>query len=676
MTGPASIYRKLGQRARLIIIVVIAFALGLLLRGGGGSQAPDGHEYAGDAAATAEIWTCSMHPQIRNPGPGSCPLCGMDLIPVIEDTAGGAIGDRELKLSPLAEKLAEIRTVPATRRFVDAELRLVGRIAYDETRIKRISAWVPGRLDRLYVDYTGTRVAKGDHLVELYSPELISAQEELIQALTVESGLSAGASAASKRSVGATVRAAREKLALLGFEAAQILELEKRGSPADHVTIYAPVGGIVIHKNAVQGSYVSTGSPIYTIADLSKVWVMLDAYESDLPWLRYGQTVEFKTDAHPGKSFDGQVVFIDPILDEKTRTVKVRVNVDNEAGMLKPGMFVRSKLFAKLAEGGEVMGESLVGKWIGPMHPEIVKDGPGDCDICGMPLASAESLGYVKTAEGAAGPPLVIPASAPLITGTRSVVYVKDPERPGIYEGREVTLGVRAGDFYLVSEGLAEGEEVVVSGNFKIDSALQILAKPSMMSPDGGVPVSGHAGHGDVGGGHAGGMEAPAEESFAPQQAPAAFMDQLEAVYDAYFDLHYYLSEDDQIGVKKAVGTMELALRGVDMSLLEHESHMVWMKLLGRIDSSRAGVAAGDDIALSRVAFEPLSNAFTTLAETFGRAGDKTVLLYHCPMAFGNKGADWLQEEKGTANPYFGASMYKCGIMKGDLMAAAEDGDE
>jgi Cu(I)/Ag(I) efflux system membrane fusion protein len=231
--------------------------------------------------------------------------------------------------------------------------------------------------------------------------------------------------------------------------------------------------------------YVNTGTRIYTIVDLSQVWVNLDAYESDLSWLRYGQHVEFTTEAYPGETFAGTISFIHPVLDEATRTVKLRVNVANRDGRLKPGMFVRAIVKSKVATDGRVMDPSLAGKWICPMHPEVVKDSPGTCDVCGMPLVRAESLGFVGPQPGTDDKPLVIPASAALLTGKRAIVYVEAPgDGKPTFEGREVVLGPRAGDLYLVRRGLAEGERVVTRGSFKLDAELQIQAKPSMMTPE------------------------------------------------------------------------------------------------------------------------------------------------------------------------------------------------
>lgn len=469
------------KTARIIVLVIAAFVAGLLVRPKSSEQAPAGSAETSPQKTT--VWTCSMHPNIRQPKPGKCPICLMDLIPVTSET--GQIGERQISFSQAALKLMQIQTTTVQRKFAEVQVRMVGKIDYDETRVKYIAAWTPGRIDRLYVDYTGVTVNKGDHMVYLYSPQLLSTQSELIQALKSVENMKAGASELLKRSILATLTAAREKLRLLGLTPDQISDIEKSGQPVDHLTIYAPIGGIVTHKNATEGMYVQTGTKIYTIVDLSQLWVKLDAYESDMMWIRYGQQVEFAAEAYPGRTFKGQITFIDPILNAKTRTVKLRVNVDNPDGTLKPGMFVHAVVRANVAGAGRVMDTAMAGKWICPMHPEIVKDSAGVCDICEMPLVTAESLGYV-TVDASGRAPLVIPASAPLRTGERAVVYVQlpDTEKP-TYEGREVVLGPRATDYYIVESGLAEGEIVVTNGNFKIDSALQIQAKPSMMSAPG-----------------------------------------------------------------------------------------------------------------------------------------------------------------------------------------------
>jgi len=641
----------------LTVAVVVGLLAGYMVRGLLISPAPGERavsiQPAGEAQAAVQWWTCSMHPQIKLPKPGLCPICGMKLIP-LQAGRGEPLGPRQVTISQYAKKLMEIQTVPVERKFVQAVVRMVGKVDYDETRLKYITAWVPGRLDRLYVDYTGVPVKKGDHMVSLYSPELLSAQQELIQALQTVRNLRPGDEAGfMRRTALATLEAAREKLRLWGLKPEQISQIEQSGKASDHVTIYAPIGGIVIHKNAQEGMYVDTGTRIYTIADLSKVWVRLDAYESDLMWLRYGQKVEFATEAYPGRRFTGTIAFIDPVLTQATRTVKVRLDADNPDMSLKPGMFVRAVVRAQVASGGRVMEASLAGKWICPMHPGVVKDAPGKCDICQMPLVRTESLGYLGVDTTTADKPLVIPASAALVTGTRAVVYVEVPgrDRP-TYEGRQIVLGPRAGDYYLVRSGLAEGELVVTRGNFKLDAELQIQAKPSMMTPRGG------------GGGHQHGRQQPGrrggEPRGQPPSAPTAAARQLGRVVESYLAMQAALAGDDKQAALAAAGRMLEAIGSVDMTLLEGRDHQAWMRMSGQFEKILAGIAAADEIGAVREGFALLSEQTAAMVERFGVPG-VSLYLMKCPMAFAGRGATWLQADKQTRNPYFGTAVPACG---------------
>jgi len=478
----------------VLVVLVVGIALGLLLAGRGVSEkattARASAQTADEAPLQEQMYTCSMHPQIRLPDPqAKCPLCFMDLIPVESGQEADGEAQAVLTMSPAAMRLAEISVAPVRRRLPQAEVRMVGKIDYDETRQATISAYFPGRLDRLFIDYTGIPVRAGDHLASIYSPELLTAEAELLAGLESLEALGEGTSGATRQIAQATVDASRQKLRLWGLTGEQVGEIEQSRRASDHMTIYSPIGGIVTSRHKMEGDYVRMGEPICSIADLSRLWVRLDAYESDLPWIRFGQEVKFTTEAHPGEVFHGRISFIDPHVSPATRTVKVRVNVDNADGRLKPGMFVRAAVRPVIGGAGRVIAADLAGKWISPMHPEIIKDGPGVCDVCGMDLVPAAELGYVTQAADAP-PPLVIPATAPLITGERAIVYVRlpDRERP-TFEGRTIVLGPRAGDSYIVREdrpggaNLAEGELLVVHGNFKIDSALQLQARPSMMSP-------------------------------------------------------------------------------------------------------------------------------------------------------------------------------------------------
>ncbi len=610
------------------------------------------------------IWTCSMHPQIQQPKPGKCPICGMDLIPVSTDT--GKDNPRQLTLSQTARKLAEVETVPVRRDYVSRDIRMVGKIEYDETRVKYITSWVPGRIDRLYVNYEGIPVRKGDHLADLYSPELLSTQQEFIESLKTLENL--GEMSDMVTGARTQVEATRERLRLWGLTRQQISELEQNRNPSDQITIYSPSAGIIIEKNALEGSYVNTGTRIYTIADLSRVWVLMDAYESDLPWLHFGQEVEFSTEAYPGELFKGRVSFIDPILNRETRTVKLRVNLKNPENKLKPDMFVRATVHARLAAGGKVMDPDLAGKWISPMHPEVVKDHPGTCDVCGMDLVKAEDLGYVSTENVNKEAPLIIPASAPLITGKRAVVYVAVPGKEGTYEGREITLGPRADDYYIVEGGLNEGESVVVKGNFKIDSAIQIKAGRSMMNPEGKMALTRHQN----------GTEA------APQQKTSSnkknitdrfsnlsesFLNQLDEVYGNYFEIQNALSHDSLNPALSAAAAMEKSLSKVQVKLVSGDVRETWNTLSGKLKDLAGQIHEAATIEAARQAFQHLSNAIIETAHAFG-SSEHRLLVYHCPMAFDFKGADWLQKKEGTENPYFGSSMFTCGDQTADLTEA------
>jgi Cu(I)/Ag(I) efflux system membrane fusion protein len=557
----------------------------------------------------------------------------MDLIPASSE--GGDIGPRQISFSQEALKLMEIDTTAVQRRFVTADIRMVGKIDYDETRVKHITAWVPGRIDRLYVDFTGIKVEKGDHMVYLYSKELLADQRALLAAIAGAQSIKPESSDLASRLKSANVEAVRTRLRLRGLNDEQIAEIETAGEPVTHLTIYSPIGGVVIEKSATEGMYVDVGTRIYTVADLSKLWVKLDAYESDLPWIRYGQEVEFSTEAYPGQVFKGVISFHDPVLNAKTRTVKVRVNVDNPDGKLKPEMFVRAVLRAKVARGGAVMDSNLEGKWICPMHPSVVKTQPGACDICEMDLVTTDSL---YTAVGAPNePPLVIPATAPLITGKRAVVYVQVPDaNKPTFEGREVVLGPRAGDYYLVTEGLAEGEIVVTNGNFKIDSALQIQAKPSMMSAEDGRK----------------------REVF---EVPHEYRGQLWGVVQQYFPLQAALAGDDKDGAARVADKMLGVLSAVDIGLVSGKAHDVWMDNSMKIKAALDKIKEAEGIERMREEFEKLSNELIAVVEQFGAHGANTLYKLNCPMAFDNKGADWLQMDEDTHNPYFGASMLKCG---------------
>lgn len=601
----------------------VGIALFLILLGGGCSDSdphstPSGSTPA-DSEASPAVWTCSMHPQIQQPDPGDCPICGMDLIPLAP--AGPAGGPRTLTLSEGARALARLETAEVRRATPQVDVRMVGKLEVDQTRERTLAARFPGRLEQLYVNFEGTRVEPGEHLATIYSPELLTAQVELLKALQLDPE-------------GRAAQAARDKLRLWGLPEAEITGVAERGEPSDSLTIYAPVGGVVMRKAVNEGDYVETGQVLFEIVDLSHLWLVLQAYESDIGWIRLGQRAQFTVEAYPGRTFEGVVAFVEPYLDEMTRTVEVRVNVANPDGLLKPGMLARGHVQPRVGPEGQVYADYLAGKFVSPMHPWIVKDAPGQCDVCGMDLVPAAQLGYEpEPVDGE--PPLLVPASAVLRTGKRAVVYVEIPaaEEPS-YEGREIVLGPRTREGFIVLGGLAAGERVVTQGAFKIDSSLQIQARPSMMNPE----------------------AAPSPQSETSQ--PTALQlspEQGLAILPHYLNLQNALASDDLAGAQEALQNM--------MSLTGH--HGPLPDFLHRL------LAAEDLDALRRPHFEQLSEALIGAVKA-EPAAFPPVLQMHCPMVYPDRGADWLQAGEPLRNPYFGASMLSCGETIATLGNASE----
>jgi Cu(I)/Ag(I) efflux system membrane fusion protein len=642
------------QTSALVAVLLVIAALVVGYRLGRPPAAPPATTVAEpDGAGVATMYTCSMHPSVRLPDPDAkCPICFMDLIPVAPNDGGD---DRRLVLSDVAAVSSAIETAKVGRFFPTAEVRLFGKLAYDETSVARITAYFAGRLDRLFVNYIGVPVAEGDHIAEMYSPQLLAAFEELRQArIAVDRGTTS--SDIIRSTTRQTLEAAREKLRLFGLTEAQVAEAETGTERADRLTVYSPIAGIVTHLAAREGDYVDTGSPIATVADLSRLWLDLEAYESQLPLLRWGQPVTFTVEAHPGTVFDGRVSFIEPIVDARTRTAAVRVAVDNRDRALKPGMFATATVRPRVASGGAVVSDELAGRWVSPMHPTIVKDVPGACDVCGMDLVPAESLGVVGD-PAAVDTPLVIPRTAALLTGTRAIVYVKVPgaDRP-TFEGREVALGPRAGDFYIVERGLREGEEVVVKGAFRIDSAMQIAAKPSMMTPKTGGPRGGHDHAAHPAGDPPGSSRIP---------APDAFIFGLKPVYAAYLDAQEALAADDLGGFAQAASDLDTAVGLVQEVGLVGEPLGTWRRAAARLRTDRPATTMDE----ARLRFKRMSEGTIALERAFGHRGGQSWHLAYCPMAFDDTGAEWIQRGTRIANPYFGSSMLRCGDIRATFPA-------
>ncbi len=366
------------------------------------------------------VWTCSMHPQIRMNHPDKCPLCGMDLIPLNQFNQSNEINSDAIMLSDEAIQLANIQTSVVVRKKPEVSISLYGKVVADERTLQSQVSHVSGRIEKLYVSFTGQFIHEGQKLATIYAPELVTAQKELLEAYKI------------KNTLPHLYQAAREKLKLFKITDAQIETLLNTGQLQYYIDVVSNTTGVVINKMVSEGDYVGTGSILFQVADLSKVWVVFDAYESDLAHVRVGSAVQFKVPSIPGKEFEGKVTYIDPVIDPITRVSRVRVELANPNYELKPEMY---------------------------------------------------AMGIVKSVFSNQNQ-LVIPRSAILWTGTRSIVWVKLPDiSEPTFLMREIILGSAVGDEYIVLEGLSEGEEIVTEGTFSVDAAAQLEGKPSMMNP-------------------------------------------------------------------------------------------------------------------------------------------------------------------------------------------------
>lgn len=420
---------------KLIAITMVAgLFLGWLFFHSSSSETAHNHEEQTEAEET--VYTCSMHPQIKQNKPGLCPICAMDLVPMETGSIEGEhVDPNEIQMTESALALASVQTTIVKKGIPEKDVQLLGKVKADERNISELTARFGGRIEKLFINYTGQQVKKGEKLGTIYSPELITAQKELLEAIKY------------KTTNPSFYKASRAKLKLWDLTEQQIDAIETLVETKTFFDIQSPISGTVTKRHVSIGDYVKEGSPLFEVINLSKVWVLFDAYESDLPWIKKGDDIEFTLQSVPGKQFNGKVTFIDPFIDAQTRVAQVRVELRNTDGQLKPEMFANGILKSNTAQ---------------------------------------------NTNE------LLIPKSAILWTGKRAVVYVKVPDREtSSFIYREIVLGPEAGNFYVVSEGLSEGEEIAMNGVFKIDAAAQLAGKSSMMNPSGGQVSTGHN-HGET----------------------------------------------------------------------------------------------------------------------------------------------------------------------------------
>ncbi|AUS05968.1 efflux RND transporter periplasmic adaptor subunit [Pseudotamlana carrageenivorans] len=582
-----------------IVIYIGLVATGLLLGWllfSGSSKQEKVHNHD-EVAETNQMWTCSMHPQIMQPEPGDCPICGMDLIPA-EAVADGLLAD-QFKLTENAMALANIQTTVVGKDLTaDGIVKLSGEIVEnEETNVVQVS-YFSGRIERLNISFTGEKVRKGQLLASIYSPELYAAQQELITAASL------------KESQPTLYKAVRNKLKLWKLSENQINQIETSGKVIENFPIHATVSGTVTKKLIEQGDYIKQGQALFDITNLNTVWANFDVYENQIEQFKKGQEINVISNAYPNKDFKGKVDFIDPVLNTNTRTIDLRVVLNNKEALFKPGMFVTAEIKSVKANSNET---------------------------------------------------ITIPASAVLWTGERSVVYIKTSLNEPVFELKEVTLGSKIDANYEVLEGLSSGDEIVTNGTFTVDAAAQLQGKKSMMNKHGGKTMTGHEGHSGM---EKNNSSTENERSGINKRVTVSekFQEQLKAVFNDYIKLKDALVKDDSEGSSKTASSLLSSLSRVDMKLLKGEAHNHWMSLMKEIKPSATSISKTSDINEQRNDFKHLTTPLITAVQLFGV--NEKVYVEFCPMADNNNGAYWLSREKKVVNPYFGSAMITCGEVK------------
>ena len=560
-----------------LALIILGILLGWILFGGGkGNDPHEKHEQIEQVGET--IYTCSMHPQVRQNEPGDCPICGMDLIPVSDE---GDHQDDDPFLFSMSEShstWANVRTQIVQTMQGGTSMRLTGKVAVNEREERLLTAHFPGRIERLYADFTGRFISQGERLATLYSPQLMQSQQELIQA------------AASRETQPRLYNAARERLKLFNLTEMQINGIEESGQASATIDIFATRSGYLTRRVVAEGDYVTTGQTLFAITDLANVWVELDAYENQIGQILNGQQATIELPSQPGTGLSGRVEFVDPFINPQTRTARVRLTVSNPGNLLKPGMLVNATLI------------------------------------------------------GAGKQQLVIPETAVLWTGKRSIVYVKKTQENGfIFEFREIETGPRNADGFPVISGLTEGEEIAVSGVFAIDAAAQLRGQYSMMAP----PVK--------------------------ATIPETFKKNLAVLFHIYFDLKNALGDDSADKARQYSQALKAQLLATGKHSLEGEHHLFWMDQYEYMEESLEELVNDATLDGLRVHFEPLSEAFIATARTLGAIG-MTWYVAYCPMVDNNRGAYWLSETEQIKNPYFGSMMLRCGEVRETLREGVASG--
>lgn len=546
-----------------------------------------------DHDSNDQVWTCSMHPQIRQGEAGICPICEMDLIPL--DNNNITDEPTVLRMSEEAVKLAQVETyVIGGDESASTEQQIVqvdGTIELDERTIKSQTAHLPGRIEQMQVTFEGQYIKKGQKIATIYSTELLAASQELITADQY-----------NERIEGLRA-AAIQKLKNWKITDQQIEAILSKNQAIETIDVFADHSGYVLNKKLSQGDYVNPGQALYTIGSTARLWLIFNAFESDLNSIKKGSKVKFTTPSVPNRSFTSTITYIDPLLNSTSRTATLRAEINNTGNLLKPGMLIQGTI--------------------------IASENP-------------------KNRENESA--VTVPSSSVLWTGDKSVVYVKVPDtKVPTFEFREVKLGSQMGDRVSILSGISMGDEVVVQGAFSVDAAAQLNNNFSMMNRNVAVKsVVSNSGN-----------------TFS-KTTPDEFKEQLDQLVVSYIDLKNALVESNSSLANDKAANVLASLGMIKMELLDGEAHELWMKYNNAIKAHATMITETRDLAEQREQFSFLSDALINSLQAFGTDGE-TYFVQHCPMAKDNQGADWISDEKAIRNPYFGDKMMKCGSVKIEL---------
>src|SRR5690625_253386 len=590
----------MNNKIKSIVIITLVFAGGILIgrwltnnytsvEGGSSDQTTQSSE------SEVSVWTCSMHPQIQSPDPGICPICEMDLTPMTSDSGNDPF---TLTMTENAIRLANIQTTVIgsgqTEVSSDDAWRIHGKILPDERNVYSQTLRIEGRIEALHVTYEGMSVSEGSTVAKMYSPEIVAAQRELLEAKKMAN------------TQPELLEAARRKLKYLKISPEFIQKVEESGEVIETFPLQAGRSGFVINKKVEPGDHVSSGQVLFDIYNLSSVWAVFDIYEKDIGKIREGEWIEFSAPGIPGQSFRTRIEFISPLLNQESRTIRVRGQVNNQNRLLKPEMLIQ---------------------------------------------------GQLTTGRSGGNDRLLIPKTAVLWTGRESVAYVQDTTMDiPTFAFREITLGSESGPHYVVLDGLNAGDRVVTHGVFAVDAAAQLNNQRSMMNRLIGEDAAEE--------------EQDAWEKIEqvdPDIVTEGARKDLNQILEAYIALKDELIEGDHDKVLAALTHLQSVSDQISSRNDMDEYNDTWNEHVKNVKSHLDLTAQKDGVEEWRTAFSPLSQVMIYWILEFGNPGEQEVFVQHCPMANDDEGGDWLSYDPKIRNPYFGDAMMACGITKETL---------